>query len=78
MIWDPVKPFACQCPAGYEGQLCEKGNTGCNMPFILLLEDESTIQFKNNIIAQFIEPNSAFVPNNAHFAHCFAAKLRVA
>ncbi len=58
MIWDPVKPFACQCPAGYEGQLCEKGNTGCNMPFILLLEDESTMQFKNNIIAQFIEPNS--------------------
>ena len=54
MIWDPVKPFACQCPAGYEGQLCEKGNTGCNMPTILLLEDESTMQFKNNIIAQFI------------------------
>ena len=44
MIWDPVKPFACQCMAGYEGQLCEKGNTRCNMPFILLLARRLSLQ----------------------------------
>jgi hypothetical protein len=27
MIWDTVKPFACLCKEGYEGEFCEKGNT---------------------------------------------------
>ena len=24
-IWDPVKPYACLCRDGYEGEFCEKG-----------------------------------------------------
>ena len=24
MAWDPVKPFKCQCPKNYFGELCEK------------------------------------------------------
>jgi hypothetical protein len=27
MIWNPVKPFACLCKEGYEGEFCEKGIT---------------------------------------------------
>ena len=33
MVWDPVKPFKCECLDGYEGELCEnitlakKGNS---------------------------------------------------
>ena len=24
-IWDPIKPYSCQCKVGYEGDFCEKG-----------------------------------------------------
>ena len=24
VAWDPVKPFKCQCPKNYFGELCEK------------------------------------------------------
>lgn len=24
MAWDPVKPFKCDCPDNFEGELCEK------------------------------------------------------
>ena len=23
MVWDPVKPFKCECPKNYDGEFCE-------------------------------------------------------
>ncbi len=36
MIWDPVKPFKCECPRNYGGELCEKckKNVKYQRPFL--------------------------------------------
>ena len=30
-IWDPVKPYSCQCMDGYEGGFCEKCKTSIHL-----------------------------------------------
>ena len=49
MIWDPVKPFTCLCNGVYEGEFCEKGNTGMmQVPVIVCRSNQISLNALNN------------------------------